>query len=112
MKNAESYAKQVFERIKSHYGLSKYYEYYPELEFDNEVHWLAGEFRDDYCGIVMYPLSCVNEEEIVRTLVHEYQHYLQDQVLFEQYKDEYDYYDNPFEIEAYEIEERDYKLFL
>lgn len=95
----------IFERVKEKYGKSEYFDTYPILEFDDELHWLSGEFRDDYNAIILYPLSTTNEEELARTIVHEYKHYLQDPVLFEEYKRKFDYYDNPFEKEAYAFEE-------
>ena len=95
---------ELFETLKDKLGMSQYFDTYPELEFDDELHWLSGEFRDDYNAIILYPLSLANEEELKRTLVHEYKHYLQDPVLFEEYKRKFDYYDNPFEKEAYEFE--------
>jgi len=95
---------ELFEIVKNKLGKSEYFDTYPELEFDDELHYLSGEFRDDWNSIVLYPLSLSNEEELMRTLVHEYKHYLQDPVLFEEYKQKFDYYSNPFEIEAYEFE--------
>ena len=96
---------KLFDTLKDKLGMSQHFDTYPELEFDDELHFLSGEFRDDYNAIILYPLALTNEEELKRTLVHEYKHYLQDPVLFEQYKETYDYYDNPFEIEAYKFEE-------
>ena len=103
---------EVFAKVRDHYGLSKYYDYYPELEICEETHWLSGEFRSDYCGIVVYPLAIINEEELIRTIVHEYQHYLQDPDEMERLNEKHDYYSHPFEIEAYAIEDRDYQLFM
>ena len=95
---------ELFNQLKDKLGKSEHFDVYPELEFDDELHWLSGEFRDDWISIVLYPLSLTNEEELKRTLCHEYKHYLQDPVLFEEYKQQYSYEENPFEIEAYEFE--------
>ena len=102
---------KLFEKTKEIYGLSEHFDTYPILEFEDELHWLSGEFRDDYNAIILYPLSTINEEELARTILHEYCHYLQCPRVFEEYKEKYDYYSNPFEIEAYKFE-NNYKLII
>ena len=95
---------KLFDTLKDKLGMSQYFDTYPALEFDDELHFLSGEFRDDYNAIILYPLALTNEEELKRTLVHEYCHYLQCPETFERHKQAYDYWDNPFEKEAYEFE--------
>ena len=50
------------------------------------------------------------EEDVIRSIIHEYTHYRQDHKLFKQYRDMYSYDENPIEIEAHKNEE-DWHLF-
>ena len=53
----------------------------------------------------------MNEEDVIRSIIHEYTHYKQDHKLFKQYRAMYSYDENPIEIEAHKNEE-DWKLFI
>ena len=56
--------------------------------------------------IYLYSEETNTEEEIIRSLLHEHTHTLQDQVKFKQYYDEGATYQNhPFELEAQKAEE-------
>ena len=58
---------------------------------------------------VYYP-NMKNEEDVLRSIIHEYTHYRQDHKLFKQYRQMYSYDENPIEIEAHKNEE-DWQLF-
>ena len=55
--------------------------------------------------IYIYYPNMVNEEHIIRSIIHEYTHYLQDSELFAKYKKIYSYNEDPTEIEAHKNEE-------
>ena len=107
----EGYVKAVYDKVKDAFGLSDHYDGYPELEFGGEENWpLAGEYRDDWNSIIIYDEGLINEEQMVRTVVHEYRHYLQDPKVLNDTK--LDYMDRPCEIDAYAFEENNYKKFM
>ena len=60
--------------------------------------------------IYIYYPNMENEEDVLRSLIHEYTHYKQDHKLFKQYKAIYGYDEDPTEIEAKRNEE-DWPLF-
>ena len=61
--------------------------------------------------IYIYYPNMMNEEDVIRSIIHEYTHYRQDHKLFKQYRDIYSYDENPIEIEAHKNEE-DWQLFI
>ena len=62
--------------------------------------------------IYIYYPNMMNEEDVIRSLIHEYTHYRQNITQFKkQYADKYNYEDNPYEIEAHKNEE-DWNLFI
>ena len=60
--------------------------------------------------IYLYLPNIPNEEELLRSIIHEYTHYRQDHKLFKKYKAMYSYDEDPTEIEAKRNEE-DWPLF-
>ena len=71
----------------------------------------ATSIAEYYKGtIYLYLPNIKDEEGLLRALVHEYTHYTQDSELFAQYRDMYDYDEDPTEIEAAKNEE-DWHLF-
>ncbi len=60
--------------------------------------------------IYIYYPNMENEEDVLRSLIHEYTHYKQDHKLFKKYKAMYSYDEDPTEIEAKRNEE-DWPLF-
>ena len=60
--------------------------------------------------IYIYYPNIKNEEDILRSLIHEYTHYRQDHKLFKKYKQIYSYDEDPTEIEAHKNEEN-WKMF-
>tara|TARA_B100001094_G_scaffold119727_1_gene115399 strand:- start:509 stop:901 length:393 start_codon:yes stop_codon:yes gene_type:complete len=70
------------------------------------------EYDEETNVIYVYYPNVENEEDLLRSLVHEYTHYKQDHSLFQKYRDMYDYDDpeNKIEAEARKAEE-DWYLF-
>ena len=68
------------------------------------------EYDDETNIIYVYYPNMENEEDILRSLIHEYTHYKQDHKLFKQYKQMYSYDEDPTEIEAHK-NEKDWEMF-
>ena len=106
----EEYANKILNTLIKYYGKSKYYDWLPTIQFEDDNILLSGEFRNDWRGIVLYtehlnaiPQNHLNEE-IATIINHEYIHYLQSPSWMTRYNKIYDYYDHPYEIEAYNKE--------
>ena len=99
---------------------------YPKLELHRDIYArLSGdeeaegehsktskaEYDDETNVIYIYYPNMMNEEDVIRSIIHEYTHYRQDHKLFKQYRDMYSYDENPIEIEAHKNEE-DWQLFI
>ena len=99
-------AERILERLIQHYGKSKYYDWVPRVCFDDEDSILSGEFRPDWEAIVLYPSSiCFGVEQLATVICHEYIHYMQSPTWLTRYSNIHEYYDNPYEVEAYGREE-------
>ena len=97
---------QILDALIGHYGPSKYYDWLPHLYFDDEDSILSGEFRNDCEGIILYPTSlCFGLPQLATVINHEYIHYLQSPTWMARYGKTHDYYNHPYEIEAYQREE-------
>ena len=68
------------------------------------------EYDDDTNVIYIYYPNIKTEEDVIRSIIHEYTHYRQDHKLFKQYRQMYSYDENPIEIEAHKNEE-DWEMF-
>jgi hypothetical protein len=115
---------KIYPRIEKYYGYSKYHECTPYIELHHNIYIrITG---DDYdqdilseteCNpyaeydrndntIVIYWPKMVDTETIIKSLIHEYQHYLQSPLWFKRYYNMgYSYDDHPYEIKAKEEEE-------
>ena len=115
---------QVYSKIKEYYGKGSLD--YPKLELHKDIYArLSGDeeaegehsttskaqYDDETNIIYIYYPNMVNEEDVIRSIIHEYTHYKQDHKLFKQYRDMYSYNENPIEIEAHKNEE-DWQLFI
>ena len=69
------------------------------------------QYDEDTNVIYIYYPNMTNEEDVLRSIIHEYTHYRQDHKLFKQYRQLYSYDENPIEIEAHKNEE-DWQLFI
>ena len=71
----------------------------------------ATSIAEYYKGtIYLYLPNVTNEEELLRSIIHEYTHYTQDSELLAKYKKIYSYDEDPNEIEAHKNEE-DWEMF-
>jgi hypothetical protein len=109
---------QYFDKIVSHYGHSNHQTETPWLVIEDSP-YSDGDDEDligEYCAmdneLIVYWKNIKNTEELIKTLIHEYQHYLQSPTwMIRYYKMGYDYNNHPYETIAYE-REKDYKLFI
>ena len=79
--------------------------YYKSMEGDNDM----GEYRYWDNEIIVYYNNCRTVSNLIRTIVHEWQHQLQPMGKYEKVLDEIGYEDHPFEKEAEAAEEKHYK---
>jgi len=115
---------QVYPKIKEYYGKGKLN--YPKIELHKDIYArLSGDeeqsgehsstskaqYDDETNIIYIYYPNMKTEEDVIRSIIHEYTHYRQDHKLFKQYRDMYSYNENPIEIEAHKNEE-DWQLFI
>ena len=115
---------QVYSKIKEYYGKGSLD--FPKIELHKDIYArLSGDeeqsgehsstskaqYDDETNIIYIYYPNMVNEEDVIRSIIHEYTHYKQDHKLFKQYRDMYSYNENPIEIEAHKNEE-DWQLFI
>jgi hypothetical protein len=112
MKSEKKYLK-ILDWCIVKYGMSRYYDDYPDLDINIEdVYGYSGEFDSDNNLITIYDIliQMVDTTEIaIKTMIHEYQHYLQDPKLCDAYFRDMLDSENPFEIEAEQIAQRDWK---
>ena len=113
----------AYPKIQSYYGkgsldipkIELHRDIYARLSGDEEQ---SGEHSktsiaqyDDVANIIyIYYPNIKTEEDVLRSLIHEYTHYRQDHKLFKKYKAMYSYDEDPTEIEAKRNEE-DWPLF-
>jgi len=115
---------QVYSKIKEYYGKGSLD--FPKIELHKDIYArLSGDeeqsgehsstskaqYDDETNVIYIYYSNMKTEEDVIRSIIHEYTHYKQDHKLFKQYRDMYSYNENPIEIEAHKNEE-DWQLFI
>ena len=113
----------AYPKIQSYYGKGSLD--IPEIELHKDIYArLSGDeeqsgehskttkaqYDEDTNVIYIYYPNIMNEEDILRSIIHEYTHYRQDHKLFKKYKAMYSYDEDPTEIEAKRNEE-DWPLF-
>lgn len=106
-KKVISIVEKVYPVIESVYGESKHHENTPYITLDSRV---EGETKGEYCyilnEIVIYWKNMRGLEELIRTLIHEYQHYLQSPSwMTRYYRMGYEYETHPYEVKAFNEEE-------
>ena len=105
-------SKILFDKITKKYGLSKHHPSYPYLEIDDSPYSdaedpnLIAEYRHWDNEMIIYWKNIESEEVLIRTLLHEYKHYLQSPTWYTRYWKTHDYRTHPYEIEAYAEEEK------
>ena len=115
----EEIVKDVLPKIQSMYGESKYYDTTPYIEYEDSIYDISegeelpdGEFNEIENSIVLYYPKMKTKENLIKTLIHEYQHYLQSPLWMKRYYTMgHTYESHPYEVAAVK-EEKNYKLFL
>ena len=104
----------VYTKIINHYGEAKHHNHPPYVSIE-DTPYSDDEVPDDlfgeYCSmmneLIIYWKNIDSLEILVRTLVHEYQHYLQSSSWMTRYYNMgYNYNDHPYEVYAFNEEER------
>ena len=106
-KDILEYVKKYIKTVENHYGFSKHHLTTPYVYMNNEK---IGELKGEYCYILneitVYWKNITSLEELIRTLIHEYQHYLQSPSWMTRYYNiGHDYESHPYEIAAFNEEE-------
>jgi hypothetical protein len=106
------HANKILDWCLNNYGLSKYNKIFPEIEYKKHDYYTEGcvAYYDEIDGIIFISRSDNDSlYELANSIIHEYTHYKQNmnkyQILSKTLSDA----ENPMEIEAYEIAERDSK---
>ena len=118
LKKIQKIVDETFDKVANHYGKSKHFHTLPWVCIEDSPYDdaddpdLIGEFCSMGNELIIYWKNIKTKEELVRTIVHEYQHYLQSPSWMKRYYNMgYNYSDHPYEIAAYK-EEENYKLFI
>jgi len=113
LRTAKRLANQYLDKCTEVYGYSKHHETTPYIEFQpylysvytKEDHTEA-EYIHDYNTIVIYYKQIKDAEHLARSIVHEYQHYIQSPSWYTRYYNMgHNYSDHPYELAAYAEEE-------
>jgi len=105
------YGNKIMDWCIRKYRFSKHQDFEPELAFkeSNRYKW-RGEYVAEDNEVIVYLRQTRGIAQLVRTIIHEYQHYMQSPVWYERYSKSGKRYDNhPYEIQANRIERRDWK---
>lgn len=107
IEDIEKYTDKIFKILETVYGYSKHQECTPYIVF---LETKEGDSKGEYCHIhneiILYKNNIKDIEELTRTLIHEYQHYLQSPTwMTRYYRKGHSYCDHPYEIQAYKEEE-------
>jgi hypothetical protein len=115
---------RVYPLIQKYYGKGKLS--IPKIELHKDIYARMSGIEDmegeasetskaqyeEYANVIyIYYPNMGNEEDVIRSIIHEYTHYKQDHALFSKFKQMYNYDEDPTEIEARKNEE-DWHLFI
>tara|TARA_Y100001963_G_scaffold157040_1_gene252153 strand:- start:1329 stop:1796 length:468 start_codon:yes stop_codon:yes gene_type:complete len=105
--------KTAYDLIRNHYGESLYSDDIPDLVlFSDEADTVSGEYDDANEEISLNMYYCTTAEQCVKTLIHEYMHYLQPRNWYQRYyKMGHTHQTHPYEIQAEQVAERDWQRF-
>lgn len=106
------HAKKILQWCEQEYGESKYWEYPPTISYrkpDYLTEDVCGWYDDSDCHIHLNNRQCNTIVELVKTIIHEYQHHLQDPKQYQKLSKKLSREQNPLEIEAEDIALGDYK---
>jgi len=103
----ENLTEVYLQSIQEYYGMSKHHATFPYIAIedspysDAEHKTLKGEYCHIHNEVTIYWKNITNEEELIRTIIHEYQHYLQSPTwMTRYYRQGYSYTDHPYELVA------------
>lgn len=110
---------EVYNKVIKHYGTSKHHESLPYIAIEDTPYSdevvpknLFGEYCYMLNEVTLYWKNIPSLEVLIRTLVHEYQHYLQSPSWMSRYyKQGHTYDSHPYEVAAY-AEEENWRLFI
>lgn len=95
------------EKISQCYGMSRYHATIPYIGIEDSPYSDKddAEIKGEYCNlhneIVIYWKNIDDEESLIKTIIHEYQHYLQSPAWYTRYYNQgYGYNDHPYEVQA------------
>lgn len=97
-----------YSKVEQIYGLSKHHKHTPYIYICDKP--APDDIKGEYCHIfneiTVYIQNIHSHEELIRVLIHEYQHYLQSPSwMTRYYKMGYEYENHPYEVAAYKEEE-------
>jgi hypothetical protein len=101
------YVEKYLAQVENVYGKSKHQQTTPYVYLSKDV---IDNIKGEYCYILneitIYYRNINSLEELIRTIIHEYQHYLQSPSwMTRYYRMGYDYTNHPYEVAAYNEEE-------
>jgi Zn-dependent peptidase ImmA (M78 family) len=108
IKQITEYTEKYLNSVESMYGESNHHDHTPYVYICKDK--IKEDTKGEYCfllnEITVYLNNIHSHEELIRVLIHEYQHYLQSPSWFTRYYNMGYRYDNhPYEIQAYNEEE-------
>lgn len=103
-----SFTNNYYSKVEQTYGLSKHHNNTPYIYICDEP--TSDDVKGEYCHIIneitVYIQNIHSHEELIRVLIHEYQHYLQSPSwMTRYYRMGYRYDNHPYEVAAYKEEE-------
>jgi hypothetical protein len=104
-------AKKIFQWCTKEYGRHRY-KPYPQVSFRKPTYLddgNVGYYDHDDNEIFLDSTYHLTIEELAKTLIEEYVHYIQNGTLYKKLADQYTYQNHPMEIEAKKIANKDYK---
>ena len=115
----QAVTEEVYNKVIEYYGESKYHKHLPYVSIEDTPYSddvVPKDLDGDYCHMInevtLYWKNIPSLEMLIRTLVHEYQHYLQSpQWMVRYYKMGYNYNNHPYEVQAFN-EEENWKRFV
>jgi hypothetical protein len=118
-KEIQAVTEEVYNKVIEYYGESKYHKHLPYVSIEDTPYSddvVPKDLYGEYCHMInevtLYWKNIPSLEVLIRTLVHEYQHYLQSpQWMVRYYKMGYKYNTHPYEIAAF-AEEENWKTFV
>ncbi len=111
--NHEEFGTKILDWCWDNLGASKFHSYEkPWLSFDEIDNEFLGEYSSSENELVIYIDEINDLEELIRTIIHEYQHYLQSPSWYTRHWDKNlkNYFDHPYEAEAEEIADKYWEI--